>query len=314
FFLENDENDEKNLASHRRRLRKQLNPLELSDKAFIQNFRIPKLLFEEILGKISPYISPKHNRGLTATEKLATTLRFLAQGSYQLGVGNDYNIAIGQSTFCETLDQTLAVLERELAYVINMDLTEHEKSDARRYFYSKLPVPGVEMCIDGTHVRIVAPRENPIQYFNRKGFYSLNALMICDHRKMIRFVDARFSGSDHDSYIFNNSPIYTYLEQKWRSGDRMFKILGDSAYPSKPWLIKPHRNADPNSSEALFNEQHAKARAIVERTFGMLKGRFRCINGERQLHYAPQKCIRIINVCCMLHNLLIVNGISDEIN
>ncbi|XP_035895720.1 putative nuclease HARBI1 [Anopheles stephensi] len=198
-------------------------------------------------------------------------------------------MAIGQSTFSETLDQTLSALERELAYAIDINMTEDEKSDARQYFYAKLPVPGVVACIDGTHIRIVAPRDDPIHYNNRKGFYSLNVLMICDHRQKIRFVDARFSGSDHDSYIFNSSPISSFLEEKWRSGDQMFKILGDSAYPSQPWLIKPHRNAESNTTEALFNEQHAKARAIVERTFGVLKGRFRCINGERQLHYAPNK-------------------------
>nr|XP_049465483.1 putative nuclease HARBI1 [Anopheles coluzzii] len=281
---------------------------------FMQNFRLPKSLFEEILAKIAPFIARKHNRGLSAEQKLATVLRFFAQGSYQQGVGNDFTMTIGQSTFSETLDQTLTVLERELTYAITMNLTEDERADARRYFYSKLPVPGVVMCIDGTHIRIVAPHDNSIYYFNRKGFYSLNALMICDHRQIIRFVDARFGGSDHDSYIYNSSPISSYFEEKWRNGDRMFKLLGDSAYPSKPWLIKPRRNAEPNSPDSLFNEQHAKARSIIERTFGLLKARFRCLNGERLLHYTPTKCVRIINVCCMLHNLLIMHGITDEFN
>ena len=34
------------------------------------------------------------------------------------------------------------------------------------------------MCIDGTHIRIVAPHDNSAHYVNRKGFYSLNALMV----------------------------------------------------------------------------------------------------------------------------------------
>ncbi|XP_049294455.1 putative nuclease HARBI1 [Anopheles funestus] len=178
FFMNHSDNGERNLAAHRRQMRKQLDPLELSDKAFIQNFRIPKTLFNEILNKIEPLIAPKHNRGLSAKEKLAITSRFLAQGSYQQGVGNDFIMPIGQSTFSETLDQTLEVLERKLAYAVKIDLTNDEKADARRYFYAKLPVPGVVMCVDGTHIRIVAPHDNPIQYYNRKGFYSLNALMV----------------------------------------------------------------------------------------------------------------------------------------
>ncbi|XP_035903292.1 uncharacterized protein LOC118508014 [Anopheles stephensi] len=143
FFTDDGEDDYTNLAAYRRHLRKQLDPLELPDKTFIQNFRLSKALFIEILGKIAPFIAPKHNRGLSAKEKLATTLRFLAQGSYQQGVGKDFNMAIGQSTFSETLDQTLSALERELAYAIDINMTEDEKSDARQYFYAKLPVPGV---------------------------------------------------------------------------------------------------------------------------------------------------------------------------
>ena len=68
----------------------------------MQNFRLPKSLFEEILAKIAPFIALKHNRGLSAEQKLATVLRFFAQGSYQQGVGNDFTMTIGQSTFSES--------------------------------------------------------------------------------------------------------------------------------------------------------------------------------------------------------------------
>jgi len=29
-------------------------------------------------------------------------------------------------------------------------------------------------CIDGTHIKIMAPRENEAEYVNRKGVHSLN--------------------------------------------------------------------------------------------------------------------------------------------
>uniref|UniRef100_A0A182NGJ2 DDE Tnp4 domain-containing protein n=1 Tax=Anopheles dirus TaxID=7168 RepID=A0A182NGJ2_9DIPT len=201
----------------------------------------------EILDKISSFIAPKHNRGLSAEQKLAATLKFLAQGSYQQGVGNDFTVPMAQSTFSEMFDETLRILERELKQYITLEMTEEEKAEARRFFYSKSSIPGAVMAVDGTHIRMVAPHENPVLYFNRKGFYSLNALLICDHKNMIRYVNARYSGSNHDAFIFESSPA------------------SDSAYPNKPWLLKPLASSQPQSVEAEYNVNHAKGRVIIEK-------------------------------------------------
>uniref|UniRef100_A0A182PWY8 DDE Tnp4 domain-containing protein n=1 Tax=Anopheles epiroticus TaxID=199890 RepID=A0A182PWY8_9DIPT len=191
---------------------------------FIRNFRVSKSIFNHILSLIAPEISPRHNKSLTAKQKLAATLKFLAQGSYQQGVGNDFTIPMRLSTFSEVLDETLKVMEKCLSQNISLEMNEEEKTDSRNYFYQKSGITGVVGCIDGSHVRILAPHANPVVYYNRKGYYSLNVLMV-----------------------------------------------SDSAYPTKPWLIKPHRNAAPNSPEAIFNQHLAKARAVIENAFGILK-------------------------------------------
>ncbi|XP_052900977.1 putative nuclease HARBI1 [Anopheles moucheti] len=299
------------LKNYRRNLRKKLDPMSLDDSAFRNNFRISKQLFIDILRKITPIISPKHNRGLTVKQKLAASLKFLAQGSYQRGVGNDFTVPIGQSTFSEIFEETLCALENTLKHVITLEMTEEEQADARRFFYEKSGIPGAVLAIDGTHIRITAPHENPVMYYNRKGFYSMNALLICDHRNIIRYVNARFSGSNHDAFIFDSSPAIEYFENKWRNGERVFRLLGDSAYPTKPWLVKPFANALPGSQEAEFNTKHAQARVVIEKTIGMLKAKFRCLNGERQLRYSPTKVVRMVNVCCALHNICILNRIPE---
>ncbi|XP_040159184.1 putative nuclease HARBI1 [Anopheles arabiensis] len=311
FARDNNESDA-DLSAYRRKLRKQLDPFMLSDKAFVRNFRVNKRLFKKILHLIAPELKPRHNRGLKAKQKLAATLKFLAQGSYQLGVGNDFTIPMAQSTFSEVLHETLRAMQTKLLKYITLQMSEVEKTEARNYFYQKSGIPGVVMCIDGSHIRILAPNGDRVPYYYRKGYYSLNALMICDNRKLIRFVDARFSGSNHDSCIFSMSPAFKFFERKWRDGDKMFKLLGDSAYPAKPWLIKPYINAAPNSPETNFNQRHAQARAVIENAFGVLKGKFRCLLGERLLRYSPSKCVRIINVSCALHNLCIMNNMPEN--
>ena len=54
---------------------------------------------------------------------------------------------------------------------------------------------------------------------------------------------------------------------------------------------------------------------MVERTIGVLKNRFRCILGARQLHYSPNVAAKITNVCAALHNICIYYKIDlPEIN
>lgn len=85
----------------------------------------------------------------------------------------------------------------------------------------------------------------------------------------------------------------------------LFCFVGDAGYPLSPYLITPFRNTAQGSAEARFNTKHSKARVLVERSFGLLKSRFRCISGGRQLSYKPEKVTQIINVCAALHNICI---------
>lgn len=67
-------------------------------------------------------------------------------------------------------------------------------------------------------------------------------------------------------------------------------------------------NGNNLSAEQLyFNRRVCATRQIIERCIGLLKVRFRCIMGERQLRYSPTKVGRIVYACATLHNFLILN-------
>ena len=74
--------------------------------------------------------------------------------------------------------------------------------------------------------------------------------------------------------------------------------------------MTPYRSASEGSPEAVYNLKHAKARNVVERTIGVLKNKFRCLLGARQLHYKPAKAIKIANVCAALHNICVEYGLN----
>lgn len=61
-------------------------------------------------------------------------------------------------------------------------------------------------------------------------------------------------------------------------------------------------------NQTIYNDLIVSTRTLVERAIGVLKTRFRCIMGERQLRYHETKVSKIVHTCATLHNFLILNG------
>ena len=52
-------------------------------------------------------------------------------------------------------------------------------------------------------------------------------------------------------------------------------ILGDPAYPSLPWLMKPFQDTgNLTAAERTFDYRQSRARMVVENAFGRLKGQY----------------------------------------
>ncbi|KAJ8965732.1 hypothetical protein NQ314_003938 [Rhamnusium bicolor] len=89
---------------------------------------------------------------------------------------------------------------------------------------------------------------------------------------------------------------------------------GDSGYPLQEYLLTPFRNPVPNSPESRYNIAHVKARNCIERTFGLLKMRFRCLLKERTARYNPNFVANLVKACAVLHNMCIRERIPININ
>lgn len=75
-------------------------------------------------------------------------------------------------------------------------------------------------------------------------------------------------------------------------------------------MMTPINNAVEDSPDGRYNRLHKRTRSTIERTFGSLKGRWRCLFSARALHYCPETAGKIIIACCVLHNLCIRAGIA----
>lgn len=91
----------------------------------------------------------------------------------------------------------------------------------------------------------------------------------------MRFLNAnaRYPGSTHDATIWRSGIVLPLVESIYEQ-DRHTWLFGDSGYGLNPYMLVPHRN--PNTTEEVqFNNVHAKIRSLIERSFGVLKNRWR---------------------------------------
>lgn len=101
--------------------------------------------------------------------------------------------------------------------------------------------PSTIGAIDGTHIRIDAPKENAADYVNRKGYHSIQLQVVCDHKMIITHCFVGYPGSVHDQRIFRQSEMAQYLndEEKFPFDSH---ILGDCAYELHEHLLVPFKD------------------------------------------------------------------------
>jgi len=190
-------------------------------------------------------------------------------------------IGIHKSTashIVKIVSHNIAILRPQF---VNFPNNENDLKKVKQDFYNIAKFPMVIGALDCTHVKIKSPGgDNAEVYRNRKNFFSINVQTICDANLKIQDIVARWTGSSHDSTIFNNSEIRRKLE----IGEiRDCILVADGSYVQRNYVMTlvgcPNTVIDPASgiyeeAVAKYNESLIRTRNNVERSYRVWKRRF----------------------------------------
>ncbi|XP_045129081.1 putative nuclease HARBI1 [Portunus trituberculatus] len=98
---------------------------------------------------------------------------------------------------------------------LKVAITLHKKVQRKQVeFMAIAGFPGVVGVIDGTHVRIVAPKDDEYAYVNRKRYHSINVQVVFDTTYKILDI-AKWPGSVHDARILDESGLKILFEDNY---------------------------------------------------------------------------------------------------
>ena len=288
-----------------------------SDREWKQNFRVSRATFNFLCRELKCFLERQH----VVREPLSTEQR-IAICLWRLGTNVDYRtishlFGVGVSTVCVVLhDFCCAVVTHMAAKYIKVP-TGPQLRKITDGFYTKWGFPQCIGAIDGSHIPIIAPKENPLDYYNRKGYHSVLLQALVDHEYRFLDVYVGWPGSVHDARVLANSGLYRKCESgnflpNWirtlnnASVPVPLVVLGDPTYPLRLWLMKPFSDSGLTSRQKKFNYQLSRSRVVVENAFGRLKGRWRSLmkRNDNDIKYVPN----MVTACCVLHNLCEMHG------
>ncbi|KAJ1693786.1 hypothetical protein LUZ63_010484 [Rhynchospora breviuscula] len=159
-------------------------------------------------------------------------------------------------------------------------------------------------AIDGTHIIAFPDSHEDFKerWRNRKGNMTQNVMAVVDFDGRFVVVLAGWEGSGHDSLILRRAMEQGFTVPKGRY------YLVDSGYANTHQFLSPYRGityhlakfrqhrieARYENGEELFNHRHAQLCNVVEKAFGILKGRFHLLKDMHAYKYDFQIDIQFL--------------------
>lgn len=274
-----------------------------SQEEFKRMFRLSRPTFESILNLLNQcpelYVHGHGGREAIPPEKqLLVTLWYLGGTESIIKIADRFGIS-ESSVVLSRKRVFSALLNNFKNRLISWPKNENIDAVIDR-FQTRNGFNGIVGALDATHIQIKAPKDDPQSYVNRKKYHSLILQSVCDDDMKFLHCFAGFPGSCHDARVLRNSSL-------WNNGMSIhqdYHVVADGAYPLREWLMTPYRdNGHLSERQRNFNNKLSANRVVIERAFGLLKGRFRRLNF---IDAEVKTAVQIIMCAAILHNICII--------
>jgi hypothetical protein len=296
----------------------------LTDEEFLQKYRMSRESFARVLEEIEDHpifngrSGPKGRRQAPVAHQLMVFLKFVGtEGTGGSNASQRQTFSIGYGTSASYRKRvTKAILFLRDKYVHWPDADERHQ--IAREIHQLYDFPHCLGIADGTLFPLASEpqTEDAPDYSGRKYGYSLSTMIICDHKRRIRYYLSGYPGSAHDNRVFRGTSLKKTPGEFF--GPTQY-IVGDSAFENDWFVVaafkKPTGHELPQDHEK-FNNKMAKLRIISEHCIGILKGRFPwlrqiclIISEEKS---SLQEILRLIDASVILHNMLLCFGEEER--
>ena len=237
-------------------------------------------------------------RAIRGKKKVAVGLYWYGHGCTYFNLSEKFGI--GESTAHEIVAEFTSVIHRNLGHLLQWPTGDHMVEVSRK-FEAYRGLPNCIGAIDCSHVNITTPacpgndfqmERSPStakEYLNRKGGHSVNFQAVADIDRRFIQTYAGQPGYVHDARVLSKSALGRKLQcADFLQGpvievsNTMIKpyLLGDAGYTLSVNIIVPYPGEQLTPEQEHFNFVHSSTRMCVERAFGMLKMRWRVLNGK----------------------------------
>ena len=273
-------------------------------RRFREMLRLTQPVFKQLVSELRE--AGLHDEvDVSLEEKVMYLLLVLGQGWNTRNV-QDYFIRLASSV-CRYIGQVLdGINGLSKTYIRMPTVMDNQWIESRKDLHPYFA--GAIGAVDGTHIQAILPGKLQAPFRNRGGGLTQNVLAVVDWNGNFIFTIVGWEGSAHDGRLWADAKARGF------NLPMGYYVLGDAGFPAERMVLTPYRrvryhlkewgkgNQRPRTAAELFNRRHSSARSIVERTFGVVKARFRILTAMRPYSFSKQ--CKMVQACFVLHNFI----------